>query len=89
MLQDEWQMTGDATSITLCKNEVAIIFDIIVPTSNGRVYCLQFKRQLNGTNLLGLAYIDSGYFPGDGGLTVVFRAGRPHRVYGRQGDSSK
>ena len=52
MLQSGWNMTGNKHSISLNKGEVSIIFDIVVPTANGRVYCLFFERTCDSTTIL-------------------------------------
>ena len=56
MLQDEWAMTGDSTKIILFKNGVSIIFDIVVPTTTGHLYCLKFIRHTQEATCIGIKH---------------------------------
>ena len=44
MLQDGWKMSGNTKAITMRRGSMEIIFDIIIPTKNGALYCACFKR---------------------------------------------
>ena len=37
-------MQGDFNKIALTKEGLSIVFDILVPTTTGRLYCLKFQR---------------------------------------------
>ena len=59
MLQDGWQMTGDSTQIVLNKQGLCIKFDIVVPTTTGRLYCLQFMGHKQETTHIGIKHSDN------------------------------
>ena len=50
MLQSGWKMSGNAKAITMRKGSMVIIFDIIIPTKNGALYCACFKRTGGSNN---------------------------------------
>ena len=58
MLQDGWTMAGDSTKIVLNKNGLSIIFDIVVPTTIGCLYCLKFIRHTQEATCIGIKHPD-------------------------------
>ena len=54
MLQDGWQLTGNSAKIVLHKQGLSIIFDIVVPTTTGQLYCLKFIRHGQEATCIGI-----------------------------------
>ena len=53
-LQDGWHLTGDTAKMVLSKHGVSIAFDIVVPTTTGKLYCLKFIRHGQEATCIGI-----------------------------------
>ena len=52
---DGWTLEGDKDALTLKKGKAKFVFDIVIPTGKGRMYCTYLKSP--GENEVGLANI--------------------------------
>ncbi len=46
MLLKGYKLEGNKHSLTLCNKTISIVFDIIIHTQNGAIYCARFTRKL-------------------------------------------
>ena len=49
MLQNDWSLSGDKDAMVLKKGPCTIKFDIKIPTPEGALYCMCFKRTSDKT----------------------------------------
>ena len=51
LLQDGWEMSGDAEAIVMTKEGIKLSFDIVIPTGRGgALYCICLKRNVDAMN---------------------------------------
>ena len=55
MLKQGWSLSGSSEAITITKGSMSVTFDIVIPTPDGMIFCLYFKRkqELTGHEIFG------------------------------------